>query len=254
MLTGTAAPVSAEDARQSVEVQEKKKSWFAWIGEFLFSPGSYFSGLRDRPVWLPAFLVAGTLSMVMTAGLLPFTVRGLQTSIPGTLTHIQAATMMRQIELGKYLGVVLTPVLLLFKNAIGAVLITILLQLFIGRGDFKRAFALVNHLAILSLLPLLQTIVVLYIRGVDSIRNPMDMAVPLGLNLFISSASPALDTLLNSVNMYEALSVSFLIVGIRRLFRSSGVGAACVAALYWSLATATVVSFSVLAHALQPTP
>jgi hypothetical protein len=217
----------------------------------MFSPGEYFASMASRPQWVPVFAVSGAALLLVTWGMIPFVLQGLQAAMPDNIPHEKIAGLMEQISRGQYIGLFFSPVILLGKIAIGGVFLTIITQIVLGKGSIRELFSLVAHLLPFSVLQLIQTLVVLKIRGIDAIQSATDVQVSLGLNLLIRDASPAIDPLLQNINLYEIVAFSYLVIGIRRFFKCRRPAAVFISAVYWATGTAVAMALAVIAHDLQ---
>lgn len=221
------------------------------LGLFLFTPSKYFASLGEPPYWFAPFVVCA-VTMILTAwGTLPFVLRGLEAAIPAGIPPDRLETVLHHVQTGQYLGLILSPLILLLKLTLGAVFLTTLCQLVLVEGEFRRVFSLVVHVMPFSALQALHSVLVLRIRGLETVRSPMDVQVSLGLNLIIRNSSPAIEALLQNINLYEILAFSYLVIGIRTFFHCRRATAASIGVIYWVVGTALVMAMSVIAKDLQ---
>lgn len=209
------------------------------------------SVLKGAPCWVAPFVACSAAMMLTAWGTLPFALRGLEAAIPAGIPTDRLETVLHHVQTGQYLGLVLSPLILLLKSTLGAVFLTMLCQLVIVEGEFRRLFSLVVHVLPFSALEALHSLLVLRIRGLNAIRSPIDVQVPLGLNLIIRNSSPAIEALLQNINLYEILAFSYLVIGIRTFFQCRRSTAASIGVVYWVLGTALMMAMSVIAQDLQ---
>jgi hypothetical protein len=217
----------------------------------VFSPSEYFSALGEKPSWLVPFLLSAAAAMAVGWGMLPFATRALETGFPSGIPAERLEAMRTQMLFGQHLGIFLGPVTLLIKSALCAVVLAMLSQIIAGRGTFRQMLVLVSYVLPFGVLESLHTLIALNIRGIDAIQNPLGIQLALGLNLLVRNAPPAIDSLLQSVNIYQILGFVYLVIGLRAVLQIRRASAISIAALYWSIGAALAMGLTIIAHDLQ---
>jgi hypothetical protein len=93
----------------------------------------------------------------------------------------------------------------------------------------------------------------MYYAGAEGIRSALDLQTPIGLDLFASSsAGLPLVTLLHSINIFEALWLSYLYIALRRMWGCSKLSALLIAGIYGVVTVGLAVAFAVLSLDAKP--
>jgi Yip1 domain len=224
-----------------------------WLGRplgrmflLLWAPGDLFKSLRRRPEWLTPFLAVSLMSLLLAWGGAPYALRAAESVLPPGTPAEQSELLRRQIILGQKLNLALTPLLLLVKSLVAALVLTLLTVVVSGRGDYRRAFSALSHLNLIPLLSSAFALLVLRLRGLERIGSPLDLEVPLGLNLLIGTRHATLEAVLNVVNFFELWYLGLLVLAVRALTGCSRVEAALIGGTYWGLSVALQVTVTLL--------
>jgi hypothetical protein len=124
---------------------------------------------------------------------------------------------------------------LLLKCGIGAILLTLVADLISGRGGLSQMLALTITLSVVSLLEPLHALILLIVRGIENIHSSSDFEVRMGLRYLVPDARPGFATLLNSINIYQFLTLWFAVVGVSSLCECSRAIAVVIVSIYWAL-------------------
>jgi hypothetical protein len=221
--------------------------------EFFTSPGQYFDRLALRPHWLTPLLVVAAGTILLAWLTAPFTERAmwyyaLELAGPESAHRLEAFP-----ETG--ISVILAAPLPLLVIALAqAALLMLIANVVTGRGSFGQMFSLVAHVSLFSLAASAFVYVVLSLRGLESIQSWADFKVPIGLNMFWPEMGPGMDALLNSLNIYQAFTIGFLMIGVKRMCQCSRRHAVFVAVSYFLLDLGCRISMAVLFNAMRMGP
>ena len=206
--------------------------------QFFMSPGEYCANLKRQPKWLAAFVVSSIIMLVTNITMLPFSRAALFASLPQGVSAEQIEAMEKQVESTKYIGLAFSPIGVLLSAVLMAMLVVMLMQSISGKGEYKTILALTVHIGMISALGAALRLGTLYtMGGPESIRNAKDLKVAMGLNVLFSGLPPALDSILNSINVMEIWSLCLIVVGLRGMYRISRSIAVAVAGGYWFVTT-----------------
>lgn len=87
---------------------------------------------------------------------------------------------------------------------------------------------------------------ILKLKGVEAIESPYDLQPPIGLNLIFDTDSAPLNTLLESVNLFEIWYVILLGLGISIIFDFSKKLAMGIAITYWIFSVGVQVGLAAI--------
>ena len=216
------------------------------LGLFLLSPGA---GVRTLAVKTPLLIPMLVLCLGMVALnflSIPFTDQLARTQLPEGLEPEQLEQIERFQQLVLHASVFLTPLTMACRWALIAGLLYLISVLANGRMHYRQSYALV----VLASLPLLGetalNLVILFLRGVDSIAEPFDLMPPIGLSLLFSPQSPAWYSILNSVNLFEIWHMILLVLGISALNDFGCIRSGVIVLSVWGFQVGTGVATLVL--------
>ena len=146
----------------------------------LFSPGTVFAELEQRPsFWMPWLLVS-----IVTA-VITFLQRPFQARLRELMMERAGRPVTPPSTVGTIISVAATPIgVLVLCAVIGGILYLIVSSLG-GETTFRRLLTVVIHAWPLTLVQQALTFIVLSMRGVSSINGPSDMFVSLGADLLL---------------------------------------------------------------------
>lgn len=212
----------------------------------LVSPRSAFVRLREKPTWVVVLiiLVAGNLALFRL--LAPYASHAALTMAPPGLTDEQVGLFQEQVLRGQTIGFYLVPALVMLKWAAAAGFLWILVNLFVNDVSFEQLFSLAGYANLVPLLESGYVILILALRKFSSIHSPLDLQVPIGLNLVVPTQNLGLYTLLGMINLFELWYVYLLMVAIEVLTRCSRRRAGTLAISYWLFGVAISVGSTML--------
>jgi hypothetical protein len=146
----------------------------------LFSPGAVYDELKERPsFWVP-WIVVSIVYAAINWFQRPFTQR-----IQAMALEKAGQPVPTPGAVGAIVSVVLTPVGVLVLCAISAGIFYLLVSAMGGETSFKKMLTLVIFVFPITLIQTLLTVIVLHLRGVESIQSAGDLMVSFGADLLV---------------------------------------------------------------------
>lgn len=211
------------------------------------APSRGFAALASRPAWLLVFFVVFGLNAAYTRPMLPLASQAALSEVStkaGPQSAEGEARINRQVRAGQIIGIVMSPVVLLFKWLAVAMLLWAAVTLGGGYVSLRAMFSLAAHANVPLILGYFMHIQLLLARGPDAIGGLEDLRPRLGLNAFLPGASPAMDVWLGSIGPLDVWFVMLLVIGLEQMAQVSRRTAIVLGLGYWLLATALQASLA----------
>ena len=192
----------------------------------LYEPGAVFERLRDRP----RILVPMVSIVVMTLAL-GFVAKPYFEAALGAMMAQQAQGAANPMSPGTLATIQIVsasafmPVVIL----IGAGILWVAVSLFGADASYRKLLSVQSHAMILYVAQLVAGIVVLSMRGVESVTSVADLQPAFGLDLLMPDAKGYLGAVLKGVNVFSVWGVVLQGIGITKTHntsRETGYGAA----------------------------
>jgi hypothetical protein len=230
-------------------------SWIPEEGRLFWmvatAPGRGFAALASRPAWLLVFFVVFGLNAAYTRPMLPLATQAALTEVStkaGPQSAEGEARINRQVRTGQIIGIVMSPIVLLFKWLGVAILLWAAVTLLGGYVSLRAMFSLAAHANMPLMLGYFMNLQLLLSRGPDAIGGLDDLRPRLGLNAFLPGASPGIDVWLGALGPLDVWLVILLVIGLEQMAHLSRRTAVVLAVGYWLLATALQASLVGLAR------
>jgi hypothetical protein len=216
------------------------------VGRIFWAPEALFQSIRRQPDWVTPFLLAAILSLLLSLAAEPFATRAAWRSLPEGMPTEQIGAMQRQIAFGQKLGAILTPAILLAKTLFAAMILALLTIAWTGRGEYRCAFSVMNHLAVPATLPAAANVLILWMRGLDQIGGLRDLQPRFGLNLLFPGQPRIIDALLGLATPFELWTLVLLTIAVRCITPCPRKTALAIALSYWLLGALVQVGAALL--------
>jgi len=186
----------------------------------LFSPSEVFERLRERPVWFVPAIVLGIVATVLGYLFVPFRLASMSGQIAKAAAQNPAASA--QIETFTRMAVYASPIFVLLFLVIVAGVLWLLVTLFAGgEAKFRALLSVATYTALPSILLQVATLVVLTMKGVESVTTPLDLQPPLGLNLLAPNMTGFTSGVLAAINPFTIWGMVLTAIGIQVTHRTS---------------------------------
>ncbi|MFW6172774.1 MAG: YIP1 family protein [Elusimicrobiota bacterium] len=205
------------------------------IIDIVFSPSKVFNKISRNSFWLLAYIFIAIGTIFFRILHFPFIKQIFLSSWPpeAAKSLIQSARSLTIISAA------LAPLYLILKFFIIAIILWLLVLLFTLETNFKKIFCLVVHCGIITFLGSILTILILYMRGLDSIESWTDIQISLGIDLFLGNIDLSLPfkTFLSNINLFSIWWIVLLMLGISIISNIPRIKSAFIAVFLWLFST-----------------
>jgi len=152
------------------------------------------------------------------------------------------------IKVSRYYGILVSPLLVIVKWSISAFLLFSISVLFGADITYRKVLSLLGHASIITALDNLLSIVVVYMRGIDTIKSMEDIqSTVLSLNHILgSSGHPVMRVFLESVNVLTLWYMIVLVLGMASMTQVSKKQSAVIVGLMWAMQTMFVIGMAMI--------
>ena len=224
----------------------------------LASPRESFVEMKVQPRWAVSFFFMSTIAIGVAFLTAPFSRELLRVTLSAVLDEENLEQSLSVMEKSQYLGAFLVPGVLLLKwTAIATILY--LLSIIFGNQEqkFKECFIVVVYSEIILILMSIITVLLLHLKGFDSIHQLTDLQPVIGLDVLMADKASNLPlfTFLNSVNPFNIWYLAVLSVGFSIMTNFSKAKSTVLVTTVWLLGVGLQVASVVLSanlYRLQP--
>ncbi len=219
--------------------------------DILATPTEVFTRVKEKPDWFWAFACISVLSIAMAFFTLPLSKRIAMIALEGTgtLDETQIQKAISLSERLQYIGLLAIPVLFLLRwTILASVLYFSAILLGAQELQFKKVFSVLVYAETILLLVAVINILLLHIKGVESILHPTDLQAIVGLDILMRDrrANLPLFTLLNSINVFSLWYVATLSIGVSVITNFSKLKSAVIVSSVWLLAIGFQVALAAI--------
>lgn len=214
------------------------------LGRVLFSPGAVFAAMREKPRILGALLAVMAVQVVVGVLSMPFVRTAMRAQMQGQ-PDMQPEQVETAVQVAGVFGIIGPPIGILIMLLIATLLLWVLVSVVGGEAKFKHLFAVSLYALVPAILLQLVGIVILMLRGAESVTSMQDLQPSLGLDLFVGRVADLgsfARTFLQTINPFGIWQLVLVAIGIERTHDVSR-GAAYTASIVSFLIVALVASF-----------
>jgi hypothetical protein len=187
--------------------------------------------------WWQPWLIVSLIFMFATWLASP-----LQLAVMEMSPELEGQDVTGQARVMQTVGIVMAPAMALIMTAVIAGLTYIMVTLMSKEATFKKYFALLFFCNIVFSVGYLLTIVILRLRGVESITSPEDMQMSLSLRMLAPEASAFVKGILGSIEFFSLWGLALVVVGLKHIFGlRTGQAVGCVIPLWVLYAAVSVM-------------
>jgi hypothetical protein len=219
---------------------------------YVFSPQEYFRLIANSQKWLGMFLLCSALALVVGGLMSPFLKQAMLVSLPAGTPPEQYDRIVSSMQTGQWFSLIASPIIVLLKCAMAAVLLHMICLVVSEKSTFKSSFVLIVHLLPITILQSAVVLLALSVIGVASITKASDVQTPIGLDMFLTNASPFWNLVAHEVNLFNIVLLVYLAIGVQSFTRCSRKAAIISASFYLAATTGLTIAFGVLAQQLNP--
>jgi hypothetical protein len=221
------------------------------------SPAEVFQTIKNKPKWVLVFTVVVAAYAFCGFCLRPYSQKIMIETLSAKLSDDQLRQAISLSERFQYIGLMFVPIPFFVKGLFvsaflyfGAVLINA------QQLQFKTVFAVVVYAELILVFMSILNILLLQLKGVDSVHTVLDLQAIIGLDCFLADKPRhmALFTLFNSFNVFSVwyvvtLSTGMSVVGALVKWKS-----VTLVSSVWLLGVAVQVVFSMVSSGMQLMP
>ena len=177
----------------------------------LLEPTAVFERVREKPKFLAPFLVICALQMIIGFLNLPFTQAAMH-----AMAATRPAAPAGAPDPAKFaaIGLIFVPVGLIIAYVISAGLLWILTSLMSGEAKFIPLLSVTTYASITGVLLATAGVVVLRLKGIDSVTSMADLQPALGLDLLVPDAGKFLASVLKAINPFTIWGLILTAIGV----------------------------------------
>jgi hypothetical protein len=224
------------------------------IVNIIATPTEVLQKIKTNPKWIPSFCFITIVSIICGYFILPFSQRIMIETLSSKLDTEQIQKAISISERFKYIGFLFVPFVLLFKWSF----ITLLLYfggilLNAQEINFKTVFSIVVYSEYIVSFMGIINLLLLYIKGVDSINNVTDLQVIVGLDYFLTDKLHNIPfyTFLNSFNVFSMWYITTLTIGISIVTSFSKLKSAILVLSIWLFGVGVQVALAMVSANIQ---
>src|SRR3989442_3921098 len=176
----------------------------------LLEPTAVFERGREKPKFLAPFLVIGARQMIIGFLNLPFTQAAMH-----AMAASRPAAPAGASDPAKFaaIGLIFVPVGLVIAYVISAGLLWILTSVISGEAKFMSLLSVTTYASITGVLLAAAGIVVLRLRGIDTVTSIADLQPALGFDLLAPETGKFLTAVLKSINPFTICGLGLAAIG-----------------------------------------
>jgi hypothetical protein len=209
------------------------------------NPAALFERLRDRPDWLIPLLVGCVVMLVVQYFMHPFTSRATLGMITDSTPPQMAQALRDAANKPADWKLIFQPIGYAVICLIGAGILTGLAAMFTATGKFKPIFSAFVYAKLVVLPAMLLALLIVSLRGVESVNSMMDIMWTLGPSMFVTD-NKFLFNVLTQINLFEAWYVVLLVIAIQKITGAKRGTSIAVVAVYWVIGAATQIGMLML--------
>jgi len=188
------------------------------IFDILASPTDTFNELKDRPRWFFAFVIISVISIGVAWFLAPLSEHVTYEMLAARLGEEEAQKAVAFADRLKYLSVLFVPLGLLLRWLVVSAFLyfsSVILEA-PPNLKFKNVYVVVVYSEVILVLAGIVNLLLLYLKGVDSIHTATDLQAVVGLDILLRSKTANIPVyiLLNAVNVFNLWYLVVLSIGM----------------------------------------
>ena len=209
------------------------------------NPAALFERLRDRPDWLIPLLVGCVVMLIVQYFMHPFTSRATLGMINDSTPPQMAQALREAANKPADWKLIFQPIGYGVICLIGACILTGLAAMFTAKGKFKPIFSAFLYAKLVVLPAMLLALLIVSLRGVESVNSMMDIMWTLGPSMFVTD-NKFLFNVLTQINLFEAWYVVLLVIAIQKITGAKRGTSIAVVAVYWAIGAATQIGMMMM--------
>lgn len=183
----------------------------------IVSPREIFEELVEQPKWVFAFIIITVINIIIEFYTLPFTHNLMLNQLETQIGEDAARQTLEMTKQYQYIGLAFSPISYLIKLLIVSMFLFFSAIILNAQNlRFKMIFALLIHSEIILIFMNIINLLILYVKGINTITDSTDMYTIYGLIYFLQdkASNQPLFTFLNNFNLFTIWYLLTLTLGI----------------------------------------
>jgi hypothetical protein len=209
------APVAADPAAQG-----PKGGFLSSIVDIFVDPFKVFARIDAGLSWWKPFALVSVVTMIMSYLMLPLQ----QKLVELNMRNLNEEQLQKAVEgFGKFapLQLIMVPIGLIVVYLIVAGVVHLAINIMSSCSNFKKTLSLISFCGIITVIEQIISMVILRMRGVESIESASDMKFSLSLAPLLGEGNGLLSAALQSLSIFSIWYYVVLILGIAAIFKIS---------------------------------
>lgn len=199
--------------------------------DIFIDPQKVFERIDAGLEWWKAYIAVSVVTVVIAYLNMP--VQKQLMLVSERMSGEQAQAAVEQMERFGFIGLIAAPAGVLLIWLILAALVNVTVNLVSGKSEYKKVLSLIGFTSLIGVLEQIIQLVVIRLKGIESIESVSDTRIPLGLAALFPGSEGAARALMDSLSVFQIWYLIVFTLGVSAIFRISRAKAAVPAALMW---------------------
>jgi hypothetical protein len=217
---------------EAVEEEKADQKFLSSIADIFVDPKKVFNRIDSGLQWWKPFIVIALLIMLIVWLQSPISMHVMSLNERG-LSEEQLSQQMEYGQKFAFLGYIFAPIIALIIYLLSALVVNISASLMSGRSDYKKALSLCIFAGFIPMVEQIISVVVLRMRGVESIESAAGAQISLSLAPLFSDAGNLLSSFLKSLSIFSIWYYIVVALGIAVIYRINVKKSAVPAVILW---------------------
>lgn len=214
--------------------EEVKGGFFASLVDIYLDPSKVFKRIAAGLQWWKAFIVLAVLNMLIAWLNIPVQRFVFSLNERG-LSDEQLQAQMEISEKFGWVGIILAPVFILIVLFILAGLVNLTVNLVSAQSNYKKTMSLMCFAGLIGVLEQIITVIIVRVRGIETIETASDAIVSLGPAALFPEAEGFLAAAYQALSVFQIWYFIVFLFGISVIFNIDKKKAAVPAVVLWAI-------------------
>ena len=204
------------------------------IVDIFVDPGKVFQRIDAGLSWWKPFIVVCAFGIAIGYIMLPFQRKMIELN-PRGMSEEQVQKAVEGFTRYGPLTLITIPIFLVITYLIVAGIVHLVVNIMSTRSSFKKTLSLISFCGLITLVEQLIGVVVIGMRGVDSVESAADLKFSLSLAPLLGGGKGFLNAVLQSLSIFQLWYYVVFVMGIAAIFKMSRKAAVLAALPMWIL-------------------
>lgn len=221
-----------EGFQVDAEGSKPEKKFFASLVDIFVDPRKVFERIDSGLEWWKGFIVIVIVMLLLMWAQAPINMYVMSLNERG-LDEEQLELMMQNMEKFSFVKYIVAPIMILIIYLLCALVVNIAGNLMSGRSNYRKALGLCTFAGFIPLVEQIISVIIIRMRGVESIQSAEDAQISLSLAPLFSDAGNFFTSLLKSLSIFSIWYYVVLVLGISAIYRINAKKSAVPAVILW---------------------